>query len=113
MPPAPRLVDTGPAFRLAALAESRGDLIGAINHYREALRIDPANAIAPREIARVRAKYYLQRAESSLEAGDYNSAQSDVSTAIDLEPGNTAAAELMKKIEQARSAETKKRPPGE
>ena len=111
MPPAPRIVDPGPALRLAEAAESRGDLNQALAHYREALRIDPANATAARQIARIRAAYLVKRAEGLLEAGDYDAAQRDATTAIETDPGNAAAAELLKKIEQARTADVRKRPP--
>ena len=110
MPPAPRLVDPGPALRLAEAAESRGDLTMALNYYREALRIDRTNATATRQIARIRASYFLRRAESLLDAGDLDAAQRDATSAIEIDPGSPAAAELLKKIEQAR-AESRKRPP--
>lgn len=112
MPPAPRLADPGPALRMAEAAESRGDLTQALTHYREALRIDPTNATATRKIARIRASYFLRRAESLLEAGDYDAAQRDAASAIEIDPGSPGAAELLKKIEQARTAEPRKRPPG-
>lgn len=113
MPPAPRRADPGPALRLAEAAESRGDLTLALTYYREALRIDPTNATATRQIARIRASYLLRRAESLLEAGDYDAAQRDAASAIETDPGNPDAAELMRKIEQGRTAATRKRPPGE
>jgi len=111
MPSAPRVVDPGPALRLAEAAESRGDLTQALAHYRDALRIDPTNATATRQIARIRAGYFLRRAETLLDAGDYDAAQRDATSAIETDPGNPAAAELLKKIERARSAEIRKRPP--
>lgn len=111
MPPAPRVVDPGPALRLAEAAESRGDLTQALTSYREALRIDPANATAIRQIARIRASYFLRRAESLIEAGDVDAARRDVASALDTDPGNPSAAALLKKIEQA-GADPRKRPPG-
>ena len=100
-------------FRLAEMAEKRGDPAQAVQYYREVQKVDPANTIARREIARLSVAVYLERASRDLEAGQYDSAQSAVALANNIEPGNSAAAELMKKIEQARLAETKKRPPGE
>jgi tetratricopeptide (TPR) repeat protein len=110
MPSAPRVVDPGPALRLAETAESRGDLTQALAYYRDALRIDPTNATATRQIARIRAGYFVRRAESSPEARDFDTAERDATSAIETDPGNPAAAELLRKIEQART-EARKRPP--
>jgi tetratricopeptide (TPR) repeat protein len=111
MPTSPRGVDPGAALRLGEAAESRGDLNQALAHYRDALRADPANAAAARNIARIRAGYFVRRAESLLEAGDYDAARRDATTAREIDPANAAATELLKKIEQAKAAEARKRPP--
>ena len=103
-PASPRPQDSGEALRLAESAERRGDLNQALAHYRDALRINPTNVTAARQIARIRAGYLLRRAESLMEAGDYDAAERDTATAIETDPGNPAAAELLKKITQARAA---------
>lgn len=100
-------------LRLAEMAEKRGDPAQAVTYYREVLQVDPANTIARRQIARLSVAVYLERATRDLEAGQYDSAQNAVALANNIDPGNAAAAELLEKIEQARAAETKKRPPGE
>jgi tetratricopeptide (TPR) repeat protein len=112
-PAAPRPADPGPELRRAEAAESRGDLTEALAHYREALRIDPSNTTAARQIVRIRTGVFLRRAESSLAQGDFDEAQRAATSALETDPGNATAAELLKKIEQARAAESRKRPSSE
>ena len=75
------------------------------------MRIDPTNATAARQIARIRAGYLLRRAESLIEAGDYDAAERDTATAMEIDPGNPAAAELLKKIDAGQGRGSRKRPP--
>ncbi len=106
-----RTADPDAALRVAEDAENQGDLNRALAQYREVLRRDPKNVLAPRRIARIRAEYLVRRAVGLFEAGDHDAAIRDLNAAAAADPGNQKVADLLEKVSLAKAAEARKRPP--
>jgi general secretion pathway protein D len=111
-------VDVSAALAQALSAENQGQLDAALAQYERILRVQPGNDGAARGIARIRAERrnradrLIRRAQQLfLEEVDYDAAIRDLNAALAADPGNEQAAQLLKKVELAKAADARRRPP--